>query len=170
MNNGYLLVPWLRIYTAPVFLHWSVGLFAGLCLIWAAEYGLYGVMATLCYLAIILIHEWGHAFVAHRLGLRVFAVQLGFFHGLCQFQKPADFLDEVKVAWGGVLAQFSVATLVLLPLPLFGPDLGYYGPVVIFLGFFNLFIACGNLWPARRLDGKRAWKIVGLLWARRRRP
>ncbi|MBC9250554.1 hypothetical protein A9179_09740 [Pseudomonas alcaligenes] len=168
--NGYLQVPGLRIYGAPVFLHSSLGLFVGLCLIWAQGHGLYGLLAILCYLAIILIHEWGHAFIAHRLGLRVFAVQLGFFHGLCHFQKPADFLDEVKVAWGGVLAQFGVAALVLLPVPLLGTDLGYYGPLVIVLGFFNLLIACGNLLPARRLDGGRAWKIIGLLWSRRKRP
>ncbi|HSC83019.1 MAG TPA: hypothetical protein VLC30_05335, partial [Pseudomonas sp.] len=165
-----LLVPRLRIYGAPVFVHWSVGLFAGLCLVWARGDGLYGLLAVLCYLAIILVHEWGHAFVAHRLGLRVFAVQLGFFHGQCRFQKPADFLDEVKVAWGGVMAQFSVAAAVLLPLPLFGKDLGYYGPLVILLGFYNLLIAACNLLPSPRLDGGRAWKVFALLWGRRKRP
>ncbi|MBD9425649.1 hypothetical protein IB232_09990 [Pseudomonas sp. PDM15] len=166
MIHGYLLVPKLRIYGAPVLVHWSVGLFAGLCLLWSWSAGLHGLLALLCYLAIILLHEWGHAFVAHRLGLHVYEVQLGFFHGLCLFQKPADFLDEVKVVWGGVLAQFGVAALVLLPLPLFGERLGYYGPVVIVLGFFNLLMACCNLLPGRSLDGGRAWKIVALLWVR----
>ena len=168
MSDGYFHLAGLRIYGAPLSMHWSVLLFSGLCLIWAWDAGLYGLMAMLCYLMIILVHELGHAFVAHRLGLRVFAVQLGFFHGRCVFEKPANYLDEVLVAWGGVLAQFCLALLVFMPLPWLPDDLGFYGPVVIFLGAFNVAIALGNLWPSRSLDGGRAWKIFPLLLQRYR--
>jgi Zn-dependent protease len=115
-------------------------------------------------LGIITLHEFGHAFAAHRLGYTVESIWINFIHGRCEFEASEFEWDHVRIAWAGVLAQFAVAIPVLVVASIFrAQDFGYLGPAVIFLGYVNLFIAFLNLAPVAGLDGQVAWRVVPLL-------
>jgi Zn-dependent protease len=165
----YYSVRGLRVFGAPVYLHISAVAVAALLGLSAVRSPIFGAIAIVSYLCIIFVHEVGHAFVADRLGLGVSSIRIGWIHGVCEYEAPGNEWRTVLVAWGGVAAQVTVAAIVLLiaaAIP--GDDLGHFGPVVIFLGYVNLMIAAVNLAPSRDLDGGTAWRIVPLMFRRRR--
>lgn len=152
-----------------MYLHISAVFVAGLLGLSAIKSPVFGATAIASYLAIIFVHEAGHAFVAHRLGMKVLNLQIGWFHGACEYEGPNDEWLNILVAWGGVAAQVSVAILVFaVAAALPGEDLGYFGPVFVFLGMVNLMIALVNLAPSREFDGGVAWKIIPYLVGRTR--
>jgi len=154
-----------RILGARVYLHWSVFVVVFLLALLSLRSPIYAAISIASYLAVIVIHEAGHAWVARRLGYRVDAIRIGFFHGLCEGDAPDTESDHVMIAWGGVAAQLAVAIPILILAKLAGdPDFGYAGPVVGILGELNIVIALINLAPAPGLDGHTAWRAIPLLW------
>jgi Zn-dependent protease len=159
----------VRIFGAPVNVHWSVFAVVLLLALISLRSPLYAAISIASYLAIVVIHESGHAWVARRLGYRVATLQIGWLHGRCEYESPYSETDDVMIAWGGVLAQFAVAIPLLILMALAGNrDLGYAGPVVGILGQLNALIALVNLAPAQGLDGHTAWRALPLLWQWRR--
>ena len=154
-----------RILGARVYLHWSVFVVVFLLALVSLRSPLYAAISIASYLAVIVIHEAGHAWVSRRLGYHVDAIRVGFFHGLCEGEAPDTELDHVLIAWGGVAAQLAVAIPIVILAKLAGdPDFGYAGPVVGILGQLNIVIALINLAPAPGLDGHTAWRAIPLLW------
>ena len=165
----YFLVRGLRVFGAPVYLHISAVVVAGILGLSAVKSPIYGIVAIVSYLSIIFVHEAGHALVAHRMGFRVLNIQVGWFHGVCEYEGAPDEWGAILVAWGGVSAQVAVAIVVLTIAALLpGDDLGYFGPVAVFLGVVNLAVAAINLAPSDGLDGGLAWRIVPYLLQNRR--
>ena len=165
----FYLVRGLRVFGAPVYLHYSAVIIASLLGLSALKSPIFGAIAIVSYLSIVFIHEAGHAFVAYRLGLQVLNIQVGWIHGLCEYEDPSDEWRTILVAWGGVAAQLIVAIVVIaIAVAIPGDDLGYFGPVFIFLGMINLMVAAVNLAPSRELDGGIAWKVVPHLFRSRR--
>lgn len=156
-----------RILNAAVSAHWSALLVIAAIIVFGYKEPLHALIAVTSYFSILIIHEFGHAFVAARLGYRVYEIKIGFIHGVCCYESPYNELDHIKIAWGGVLAQLIVAIPVLV-LAQFKAiaDITYLGPIIAFLGYVSLIIALFNLAPAQGLDGHMAWKIVPLLFNR----
>jgi Zn-dependent protease len=154
-----------RILGSRVYVHWSVFAVVLLLALVSLRSPIYAAISIASYLAVIVIHETGHAWLARRLGYDVEAIRIGFFHGHCESDAPLTESDHVMIAWGGVLAQFIVAIPILIAAKLSGkPDFGYAGPVVGILGQINVLIAVINLAPAPGLDGHTAWRAIPLLW------
>ena len=171
MPRKWLPLRRMRILGARVHVHWSVFAVVLLLALVSLRSPIYAAISIASYLAVIVIHETGHAWVARRLGYHVSAIRIGFFHGRCEHEAPYRESDDVMIAWGGVLAQLAVAVPILIVAKLSGePDFGYAGPLVAILGQINLMIALVNLAPAPRLDGHIAWRVVPLLrqWQRAR--
>src|SRR4051812_42113371 len=82
----------------PVFLHWSTPLgfliFVG-----------FRPASWLALTALILAHEWGHAVLIRRYGLRVEAIYVRGTGGECTSTGQASPLQRALIAWGGVLGQ-----------------------------------------------------------------
>ena len=136
----------MRIVGARVYVHWSVFAVVLLLALVSLRSPIYAAISIASYLAVIVIHETGHAWVARRLGYHVSAIRIGFFHGRCEHEAPYRESDDVMIAWGGVLAQLAVAVPILIVAKLSGePDFGYAGPLVAILGQINLMIALVNL-------------------------
>ena len=168
--KGYTKLSFLRIFGAPVHVHWSalvivVGLVAG----WIKEP--FSALAIICsYFGIILLHESGHAYFALRLGCRPINIYLSFIHGVCEHHAPYSFKDECIIAWGGVSAQFAVAIpLIVLAQTTSLTELPIFGILIVFFGYINAFIAIVNLAPAKGLDGANAWRLIPLLIKQYRR-
>jgi Zn-dependent protease len=124
---------------------------------------LYAAVAVFSLLALVLIHELGHAFIAHRLRLEVTAVYFSLIHGRCEYEAPDSEWEAALVAWGGVAAQLVVAIPVLLLDSLWRGDWAVLSPVVLILGYWSLFIAIYNLVPLPGTDGQLAWRVVPML-------
>jgi Zn-dependent protease len=153
-----------RVLGARVYLHWSVIAVVGLLAFMSFQSPLHAAVSIASYLGVIIIHELGHALMARRLGYEVDAIRIAFLHGCCEYEAPHTELDDVLIAWAGVLAQFVVAVPVLIIATAFERyDFGYAAPAVVFLGYFNLLVALVNLAPAPGLDGKTAWRAIPLV-------
>ena len=115
---------------------------------------------VLAYIAIIFVHEVGHAAIARRLGYDVTAIRIGLLHGRCEYEHPDSAWDASLVSWGGILAQLLIAALVFAIAGVVSGRLSdRFGPIVIFLGYMNIIIAAVNLTPRAPFDGYLAWRI-----------
>ncbi len=125
------------------------------------------VLAITClisYVAIIFIHEVGHAAVARHLGYEVTAIRIGLLHGRCEYEHPNSALDASLISWGGIIAQLLVAAFVFaIAAAVSGGLSDYFGPIVIFLGYINMVIAAINLTPRAPFDGYLAWRVFPAL-------
>ncbi len=162
MSGGYLRVG--RWNGAPVRLHWTLPLGA-----LVLGHGRFAPGYWLGFVLIVLIHEMGHALVVRRSGHRVVSIDVHALGGVCRWAGDATPIESARVAWGGVQAQMVAlviaagATRVLGPPPTaFTADLA--GAFI----YTNLWLIAINLIPVPPLDGAEAWKLPGLLRARRR--
>ena len=154
--------------SVPIFIHWSViviGLF--LLAIAMLESPLTGVAAMGSYLGFLLIHEFGHHYMAVRRHCRVLRVELYPFHGRCIFEEPESKRDHAAIAVGGVLAQFYVAAPIVFLRFRFGyTHIAPIDAVIALVGFVSPAIAMLNLLPVAPLDGYYVWS--GLRFPRRK--
>lgn len=144
-----------RLAGAPVRVHWTtpIGLFilsrfSLNPLVWAAL------------VAVVLVHELGHAVLARRYGMRVESVDLTGFGGVCRLAGNPSRREAAIVAWGGILAQVGllVAALVvksILHVVAFGVLDGVFDVLIT----TNLVVAALNLLPIPPLDGAEAWRL-----------
>ncbi len=86
----------------PIRLHWSLPL-------GALFFGRFAFVPGfwLGFVALVLVHELGHASLARARKLSVYDVQVHGLGGVCVHRRGTPF-DDAIVAWGGVLAQFFV--------------------------------------------------------------
>jgi membrane-associated protease RseP (regulator of RpoE activity) len=160
----YTKIKFLRVYGAPVYLHWSALLVMGGLLGISFNSPILAVISICSYFGIIMLHETGHAFVANKVGCHVRGVYLGFLHGKCEFEAPYNQKHKSLIAWGGVTAQFIVAIPLIVGSQFLRINEIYgMGPVVAFLGYISAFVALFNLAPSRELDGLEAWKLIPVL-------
>lgn len=162
--TSWLQVRRVRILGARVYLHWSVVAVCAVLALLSFKSPIEAAVSITSYLSVILLHEAGHACVAHRLGYAVDAIRIAFCHGTCEFEAPHSERDEVLICWGGVIAQLVVALPILSVATAFeGQDFGHAAPVVVALGYWSVMVALLNLAPLPGLDGHRAWRVVPLL-------
>ena len=117
--------------------------------------------------AFVLLHEYGHALVARRLGYEVEDIILLPLGGMARLKTfPDKAMDELKIAIAGppvnlVLAVifYGAAYLEYGTSPFAVPDArtveGSVGYFLSYLGLANLILAAFNLLPAFPMDGGR---------------
>jgi len=147
---------------APLRLHWSlpVGMLA------LSGFAL-APLAWLAALALILVHESGHAALVRRYRLRVVAVDLHGAGGETHWLGRPSLRQRVAIAWAGVWAQLVAFVVVSLSSAVFGPAHDVWLQQVI--GVYttgNLIMMAVNLLPLPGLDGEMAWMIIPA-WRRR---
>lgn len=99
--RGWIRLGRIAAFDAPVHLHWSALLVVGFMALFGLRNPLYAALFIASYLAIIFVHELGHAFVAHSLGYDVDSIWITFWHGWCRFEVPDNEWSHVLIAWGG---------------------------------------------------------------------
>ena len=169
--TGMKLVPeWIQlkkvtVFGAPMFVHWTVFVVVGALALIALASPIHAVLFIGCYLAIIFVHEVGHALVAHRLGCRVHSISMTFWHGECVCEAPETEWENALIAWGGVTLQLVMAVPALLITILLGDrDWSYWTPVIVCLGYVNIVWAVSNLLPGDETDGNVAWRVVPIFF------
>lgn len=127
-----------------------------------AAYWAAGALATLLFFLSILAHEFSHAVVATRSGIRVPAITLFLFGGVSHMeQEAAKPSTEFRVAAVGPLTSFALALVfwgVAVALPDESPPL--LSAVVSYLAWINGALGVFNLLPGFPLDGGRVLRAV----------
>jgi len=153
----------LRAFRAPIYMHWSVFVVAGVLLMASLDSAAHAVIAIASYLSIIVIHEFGHAWMARRRGYEVVSIRIAMFHGRCEHEAAQYEWDDVAIVWGGVLAQLAVAIpMFVLSAVTTSQMLGPFELAVAMLSRVNLLVALFNLIPAPGFDGEKAWRVIPL--------
>jgi Zn-dependent protease len=169
--KGCVELPFLGAFGAGVHVHWSALLVMGGMLATSVRSPVLALVVICSYFGIIYLHEAGHAYFAKRLGYRPLNIYLGFVHGLCYYEAPHSEKHECIIAWGGAVAQLLVAIpLIIAAQMLPVARIPGLGAVVSLLGYMSAMIAAVNLAPAKGLDGEKAWRLVAILKAERKRP
>jgi stage IV sporulation protein FB len=165
MERGYLTL--FRVRGVPLRAHWTLPigalLFSG---------GRFAPGTWLGVLAIILLHELGHAFVVNRVGLVNLGIDVTGFGGATRWAGHPTPRQRALVAWGGVFAQLIVLAIVAPIVWLAGPFGGFLGDLAYAFTYSNVFIMAFNLIPIRPFDGAEAWPLLPHLfrdWRRTRR-
>ncbi len=131
----------------------------------AQSYGL-GLASALLLFASILAHEFGHALVARRRGVRVEEIDLWLLGGVARMSgQPRTADDELQFALAGPIVTAVVAAVfgaIALALP--GSTPPAVTALVDYQAEVNLLILGFNLIPAFPLDGGRVARA--LLWRR----
>lgn len=166
MQTGYLTLG--RVRGALVRIHWSAFALA-LLLGYSRGAFLPSLFSSLLVLVLIVIHEFGHAFMVWRYRHQVIAIEVFAFHGWCRWDGHPSRYESAMISWGGVFAQLALlvpAVAIAIAFPQAGRPVLLDAAIYTFV-WTNLFLVCINLIPIAPLDGAEAWKLVPLLRGRR---
>lgn len=159
-------------------IHWSFYLLVGWVLFSTIAQGLTAaqVLQQLLYVIAIfccvVLHEYGHALMAIRYGIRTRDITLLPVGGVARLERiPEAPREELFIALAGPMVNLVIAGLVLLctlvlgtstPLVVLAHDTGP-GPFVRFVFIANLALFLFNLIPAFPMDGGRVLRAL-LAW------
>lgn len=140
----------------------------------------YAVLVAALFFGSIVLHEFGHAFVARRNGIGILGIDLWLLGGLAKMDRdPSTPGVEFRVAAGGPFVTLIIAVVCLGAAFAIDPDQASHlaqlrtepgddawMSALTTVGAVNAFLLAFNLIPAYPLDGGRiarsiAWKITG---------
>ncbi len=139
-------------------------------------YWLMGVIGAIGLFVSIIIHEFSHALIARKYGMKIKGITLFIFGGVAEMQdEPSTPKSEFFMAIAGPIASFTLSIL-FGGLAQAAENMKFSVPMIALLGYLstiNLLIAIFNLIPAFPTDGGRVlrsflWWIRGdIHWATR---
>jgi stage IV sporulation protein FB len=154
-----------RLAGAPIRLHWTLPLGA-----LVMSRFTFVPAYWLGFVLLILIHELGHALVVLRYRLGLVEIVVHGVGGYCSHDPARSRWQESAIAWGGVLGQLTALAVTGLLLLLLGrPSNVHTAQLAYVFTETNLFLIAINLIPIEPLDGRKAWPLVGMIWAKLRR-
>ena len=163
LRSGYLRVG--RVAGAPIRIHWSVPI-----AVVVLTHFRFAPGAWLGVVLLILVHELGHAAFVARARLRIVAVDVLGFGGLCRYQGYPTPRQQVLIAWGGVIAQALLGAGTLAWILVLGmPRSPFVAEMLDCFLWSNLWLIAFNLLPIPPLDGVEAWGVIALVRAARAR-
>jgi len=164
-----------RIAGIDVMIHWTFAIL----LFWLATANLIqgkGIVASALGLAFVLaiftcvvLHEFGHALVARRFGIKTPDITLLPIGGVARLERiPEDPKQEFLIAIAGPLVNVVIALILLAGLLLTGgfnlltnPDQSWFGGGFwVSLLLVNIFLVVFNLIPAFPMDGGRVLRAI----------
>ncbi len=145
----------------PVRAHWSMAFVAvWFGVLFSANLGpIGGAVATVAFFASILAHEFGHALVARRYGVRTESIDLWALGGVARLDResPSPRAD-------GLIAVAGPAVSLLIGVVALGAGFALQSNVLAVVGGLNILLAVFNMLPGAPLDGGRVVRAVR--WAR----
>jgi stage IV sporulation protein FB len=145
----------------PVFIHWSTVAFSGVLVLCSTFLGIQMIFLVAAVLTVMLLHEYGHAYFAERMGYKAERIDLFPMFGLCYYEAPDTQYEDAIVVWGGVVAQFALfLPAMLLRVALGTTSFGILNVLLVVFVYFNAFLMAFNLLPIWMLDGSKAWELL----------
>jgi Zn-dependent protease len=155
-----------RFFGIPTRIHFSfvlVLLWIGFSTWQAAHSSLavaFGIGFALAVFACVLLHEFGHALVAKRFGIRTRRITLWPIGGVAELERPPqDPRAEMWIAAAGPLVNFAIAAA-LAPVVVLVGTAGALGNVLVGLLAANVMLGLFNLIPAFPMDGGRVFRAM----------
>jgi Zn-dependent protease len=150
-----------RVVGVEVYADWSLVALAAVLLPAAATWLEATAPVLLAYVAVLVVHEVGHAIVARSQGCEVDAIEIRAVHGFTSFSIPSRRRSAILIAWGGVIAQMIIAVPACVLL--YARREAGLGAVQLGLGVlgpWSVAMAALNLLPLPGLDGREAWMFL----------
>jgi Zn-dependent protease/CBS domain-containing protein len=124
-----------------------------------------GVIGAVGLFVSIIIHEFSHALIARKYGMRIKGITLFIFGGVAEMQdEPSTPKSEFLMAIAGPIASFTLSIL-FNGLTQVAESMGLSVPFIALLSYLsmiNLLVAIFNMIPAFPTDGGRV--LRSLLW------
>lgn len=124
-----------------------------------------GVIGAIGLFVSIIIHEFSHALIARKYGMRIKGITLFIFGGVAEMQdEPSTPKSEFLMAIAGPIASFTLSLLFSV-LTQIAESMEFSVPFVALLSYLsmiNLLVAIFNMIPAFPTDGGRV--LRSLLW------
>lgn len=124
-----------------------------------------GVVGAIGLFVSIIIHEFSHALIARKYGMKIKGITLFIFGGVAEMQdEPSTPKSEFLMAIAGPIASFTLSVL-FSALAQVAETMKFSVPVIALLSYLstiNLLVAVFNLIPAFPTDGGRV--LRSLLW------
>ena len=130
-------------------------------------YWVAGTLTAVVFLASILAHELGHAYVAGRNGVGVHDITIWMFGGVARLKGPARTAKaELRIALAGPVVSFTIGLSAIgFAAVAEALTVGELATTALrWLGVINLVLFAFNLIPAAPLDGGRV--LSAALWTR----
>ncbi len=145
-------------------MHWSVLLLL-IPALFAIPSVLIIIISILTGIALVVIHEFGHYFIAKRLKYNVDAIVVHFMGGYCDTDEAYSQREAALLASGGVLAQIIplIAALgLLLGLRLVDAPMNRYIRYLLVsrMVIYNLIMVLFNLVPLKGFDGIEIFEYI----------
>lgn len=136
-----------------------------------AAHWVMGIVAALLLFASVVLHEFGHSYVAKTHGVPIRRITLFLFGGVSQLTRESpDPVTEMKIAVAGPAVSFvlAVGSAALYYATAGAGSLGGVRPILKYLALVNAMLGAFNLIPGFPLDGGRLlraglWKATGNL-------
>ena len=150
------------LFGIPVYFHISV-----VAIIIAASlvsiFNINIIVWVICLYFLLLIHEFGHAYLSRKLNCAVHYIQVFPIHGCCVHEDPGDLYSNSVIAWGGILFQLPIFVAFAVLANSVNIKQHYFLEIpVLCFTLYNILYIFINLLPIQSLDGSLAWKFFPL--------
>lgn len=146
--------------SAEVFPHMVPGLATG-------AYWAMGVAGAIIFFLSIVVHEFSHAMVARRFGMKMRGITLFVFGGVAEMEdEPPNARAELLMSAAGPATSVVIGILFFVAdaLATYGHASKMITSVLLYIGSTNIILAIFNMIPAFPLDGGRVLRSI--LWWR----
>ena len=126
-----------------------------------AEYWSVAVASVLLLFTSVLLHEFGHAIVAQKLGIAVVSITLFIFGGVAAISKDAETAgDEFKIAIAGPIVSVLTGLVFGAIWVVLGDINEQLSALVAYIAIINIVLAIFNMIPGFPLDGGRVLRAI----------
>lgn len=172
---GYVKL--FEVRKTPVFVHWSLPAVGALISLFCASAPNQLIYYYIAFVLLVIVHESGHFLAATALRLKVFAVEISGFGGICRTARPRRVLHSVFLYSAGLLAQALSFLVAVAYITAYGcPRSAIWIAILMTFTFVNAVLFVINLIPQRASrsglanDGLVLWQLFLHVFRGHRHP
>jgi Zn-dependent protease/CBS domain-containing protein len=126
-----------------------------------AQYWIVAVSSVILLFFSVLLHEFGHAVTAQKLGIPVVSITLFIFGGVAAISQDAESPgDEFKIAIAGPIVSVLTGVFFAAVWVVFGGLNPQFAALVGYIALINIVLAVFNMIPGFPLDGGRVLRAI----------
>ena len=159
-KSGYLFS--FNLKSVPIYIHWTFpagGIFFSFFFGIKDLLGIFSLIVA--YVALIIIHELGHAIAALRASSKVYSVLVTGSGGWCFADEPEEKSSKFIFYAGGLIAQLLLFFVTILWVTIIGnPENQIGNYFILVFTFVNVLVFISNFIPSGENDGKKIYILL----------
>ncbi len=159
-SSGYLFS--FHLLKIPIYIHWTFpigGIFFAFFFSVKDPIGILSLVTA--YVALIIIHELGHALAALFVSSRIYSVLVTGVGGWCFADEPEKNSSKLLFYAGGLIAQILLFGMTILWVTIFGnPESNAGNYFILVFTFVNVLMFIINLIPSGGSDGDKMYQLL----------